>query len=111
MPKPIIGITTDNSDTHLWYEAPMAYCDAVSAAGGIPLVLPFKSDLADIPRIVDLLDGITSTGGNDLCPATWGEEVHPNAVPIHPEREKYERALMAEVEKRRMPTLGICCGS
>ena len=30
---------------------------------------------------------------------------------IDPDREKFERALMAEVEKRRTPTLGICLGS
>jgi putative glutamine amidotransferase len=109
--KPIIGITTDNSDTHAWYECPMPYCDAVSAAGGIPIVLPFKSDLADIPRVVDLLNGIIFSGGNDLDPATWAEPLHPKATPVHPARERYERALMAEVERRRLPTLGICLGS
>ncbi|MGH7176654.1 MAG: gamma-glutamyl-gamma-aminobutyrate hydrolase family protein, partial [Tepidisphaeraceae bacterium] len=30
---------------------------------------------------------------------------------IDPARERFERALMAEVENRRKPTLGICLGS
>jgi putative glutamine amidotransferase len=109
--KPIIGITCDNSDTANTYHCPFAYCDAVAVAGGIPIALPFKSNLADIPQVVDLLDGIIFTGGNDLDPSVWGEPVHPKATPIHPDRERYERALMAEVEKRRLPTLGICLGS
>ncbi|MCP9861433.1 gamma-glutamyl-gamma-aminobutyrate hydrolase family protein [Cyanobium sp. Cruz-8H5] len=111
MPKPVIGLTTDYLDGRPSYWMNFAYVDAVVAAGGLPLLLPFRLDTADVARLVDLLDGIIFTGGNDLDPASWGEGVHPKAVPVDPARERFERALMTEVERRRKPTLGICLGS
>ncbi len=109
--RPVIGITTDYRDSQPQYMLPYAYCEAVEKAGGLPIMLPYRSDLSLIPQMVDLLDGIVFSGGNDLDPAPWGETVHPEAKPIDPARERFERALMAEVEKRRLPTLGICLGS
>jgi putative glutamine amidotransferase len=89
----------------------MAYASAVEAAGGLPMLLPYRIDHALIPQLVDHLQGVLFSGGNDLDPALYGEKYHPNAVPIDPARQNFELALMAEVEKRRMPTLGICLGS
>ena len=43
--------------------------------------------------------------------APGGETYHPKVSPVDPSRERFERALLAEVERRRMPTLGICFGS
>jgi putative glutamine amidotransferase len=112
MPKrPVIGITCDYRDDKPSYALPFAYCDAVEKAGGLPLMLPYRSDLSLVTQYADLVNGMLFTGGNDLDPTPWGETVHPKAVPIDPLREKFERALMAEVEARRVPTLGICLGS
>jgi putative glutamine amidotransferase len=111
MTRPIIGITTDYNDKQTQYVLPYAYSNSVEKAGGVPILLPYRTDLSLIPQLVDLLDGIVFSGGNDLDPRAWGEEYHPKVSPIDPARERFERALMAEVEKRRMPTLGICLGS
>jgi len=77
----------------------------------LPLLLPYKVDLSLIPQYVDLIDGMLFSGGNDLDPSAWGEQRNPKTKAVDPDREKFERALMAEVEKRRTPTLGICLGS
>lgn len=111
MPRPIIGITLDQADKEHRYESPCSYSTAVEKAGGLPLLLPYRSDLSLIPQFVDLLDGILFSGGNDLDPALYGQEWHPKAQRIDPARQTFELALMAEVERRRMPTLGICLGS
>lgn len=111
MPKPVIGITTDYVDEKPAYFSKYAYADSVVAAGGIPLLLPFRAPIEDIPRILDLCDGFLLSGGDDLDPAAWNEPPHPKSSPIDPAREKYERALIAELERRRAPTLGICLGS
>lgn len=89
----------------------MAYATSVEKAGGLPLLLPYRSDLSLISLFVDALDGVLFTGGNDLNPALYGETYHPKAVPIDPVRQQFELALLAEVERRRMPALGICLGS
>ena len=111
MARPIIGITTDYNDKQTQYALPYAYAGSVERAGGLPILLPYRSDLSLVPPLVDVLNGIVFSGGNDLNPQAWGEEYHPKVIPVDPARERFERALMAEVEKRRMPTLGICFGS
>jgi len=89
----------------------MDYAKSVERAGGVPLAIPYKTDRSLIPRIVDALDGILFTGGNDLDPKLYGEDQwHPKAVPIDPDRQSFELALLAEVEKRRLPALAICLG-
>jgi putative glutamine amidotransferase len=110
--RPAIGITIDSNESRDRYSSYMNYAAAVERAGGLPLLLPFRVDQALIPQYVDLLDGILFTGGDDLDPTLWGEsEYHPKAVRIDPYRQSFELALLAEVERRRMPTLGICLGS
>lgn len=111
MPKPVIGITADYNDNKPAYHMNFAYVDAVNAAGGIPLILPYRSDVADIPQILPMLDGIIFSGGHDLDPVAWGEEVHPKVTKLDADRERYERTLLAAVEARRVPMLGICLGS
>lgn len=111
MARPVIGITVDHTEDHKQYQSPCAYSIAVDKAGGLPLLLPYRASLENIPQYVDLLDGIIFSGGSDLHPSCYGEAYHPRCVPVDPYREKFERALMAEVEKRRLPTLGICMGS
>ncbi|HZL37161.1 MAG TPA: gamma-glutamyl-gamma-aminobutyrate hydrolase family protein [Tepidisphaeraceae bacterium] len=109
--RPLIGITVDTHDKPGQYESPMAYSIAVDKAGGLPLLLPYAIDLSQIPRIAELLDGILFSGGNDLDPAQYGESYHPDAVPIDPARQRFELALLAEIERRQTPALGICLGS
>jgi putative glutamine amidotransferase len=109
--RPVIGITCDHRDDKPSYTLPFAYCEAVEKAGGLPLILPYRTDLSLVSHYADLVDGMLFSGGNDLDPAGWGEPLHPRAVPIDPLRERFERALMAEVERRKVPTLGICLGS
>jgi putative glutamine amidotransferase len=110
MPRPIIGITLDYGDKPRQYMLPYDYATSVERAGGLPWPLPFKTDLSLIPEIVDRLDGIVFSGGDDLDPSLYGQSWHPKAEPIDPDRQKFELALIAEVEKRRMPALGICLG-
>jgi len=111
MPRPLIGITLDYWDDPDRYMLKYDYATAVEKAGGLPFPLPFMTDLSLIPEIVDHLDGVIFSGGDDLDPALYGETRHPKAEPVDPHRQKFELALMAEVEKRRTPALGICLGS
>ena len=110
MKRPVIGLTTDSNDSDDRYMSTMTYSAAIERAGGLPLLLPYAVDHALIPQYVDLLDGICFTGGNDMNPVRYGEEWHPKVSKMDERREKFEFALIAEVEKRRMPALGICLG-
>jgi putative glutamine amidotransferase len=110
MPRPVIGITMDYGDKPRQYMLPYDYTTSIERAGGLPWPLPYMTDRSLIPEIVDRLDGIVFSGGDDLDPALYGETRHPQAEPIDPDRQRFELALIAEVERRRMPALGICLG-
>ena len=80
MTRPNIGITIDTHDDAGKYESPCAYTKAIERAGGLPLLIPYQSDLSLIPQFVDQFDGILFTGGNDLDPALYGQSWHPKAT-------------------------------
>jgi putative glutamine amidotransferase len=112
MPKrPAIGITIDRDDSSEKYASCFSYAKAIELAGGLPLLLPYKSDLSLIPQYLDVLDGVLLSGGNDLDPALYNEEWHPQAQRIDPDRQRWDMALLAEIERRRAPVLGVCLGS
>lgn len=111
MTRPRIGITVDYVAGKPHYWQPYSYCDAVERAGGLPIMLPFRTDEALIGEYLDELDGVLLSGGDDLNPALYGEDWHANAQRIEPMRQSFELALLSEVERRRMPVLGVCLGS
>ena len=121
MKRPVIGITMDAQDmppgtvrtpsgTGGYYQLGFDYAGAIESAGGLPIAIPYRTHHALIPQFVDLLDGVLFTGGNDLDPALYGEEWHPQAVKVDPDRQNFELALLAEIEKRRTPALFVCMG-
>jgi putative glutamine amidotransferase len=111
MPRPLIGFTMDYDDDGKGYASPFDYAKSIQLAGGLPFAIPYKMPIDMIPQYVDIVDGILFTGGNDLDPALYGETWHPKAEAIDPDRQKFELALLEEVEKRRTPILGVCLGS
>lgn len=110
MPRPIIGITADHNSEYTQQIVPQAYPMAVERAGGLAVILPYRDDLSLVGDVLDGVDAMLLSGGDDLDPSAWGEARHPEAVPCDPRRERWERALLAEIERRRMPVLGICFG-
>jgi putative glutamine amidotransferase len=100
----------DYGDKPRQYMLPYDYATSIERAGGLPWPLPYMTDRSLIPEIVDRLDGIVFSGGDDLDPSLYGQALHPKAEPIDPDRQRFELTLIAEVERRRMPALGICLG-
>jgi putative glutamine amidotransferase len=109
--RPLIGITTDYNDKRTSYSSHCSYAASVERAGGLPLLIPYRLNAELIPQIVGTLNGIVFSGGDDLNPTSFGEQYCAGTDPIDPAREQFERALLAEVERRKLPTLGICLGS
>jgi len=110
MSLPVIGITMDTRDGREAYHLNFDYARAVERAGGLPLAIPYKTSPALIPQYVDSFDGLLFTGGNDLDPAAYGQSWHPEAQKVDPDRQSFEMALLAEVERRRAPMLAVCLG-
>jgi len=83
------------------------YYDAVQLAGGTPVLIPYSADLDDYLLIGD---GLILTGGYDIAPALYNEEVLYNTVKVTPERDVNEVAVFERWSKTGKPILGICRG-
>lgn len=86
-----------------------AYVDAVTTAGGVPLVLPVQ-DPANAGAVADALDALVLSGGGDVAPERYGAERHPAVGGVDDERDEWELALIVEARRRSLPILGICRG-
>jgi putative glutamine amidotransferase len=113
--RPIIGITSYAEDAR-WgvWEAPaalipLAYVDAIEAAGGRPLIVPPCPEAVE--ETLDALDALLFSGGADLDPASYGAEAHPTTNDVRPERDSAELALLEAALARDMPVLAVCRGS
>jgi len=84
------------------------YVRQVQAAGGIALVVPPQSCTPG--ELLDRIDGLMLTGGNDLEASLFGEDPHAEAEAPDPERDAWEMALVRGAIERDMPFLGICRG-
>lgn len=109
--RPLIAVTTDYVTGKPHYMLPWTYADAVEKAGGVPVLLPHRASVELIPTYLNAVSGVVLSGGDDLDPALFGEERHLMAKGIMPERQNFEIALLGEIEKRKMPVLGVCLGS
>lgn len=87
------------------------YVLAVEKAGGMPVAVPYCLGSSLIGELLDGLDGVLFTGGDDLDPALYGESWHPKAEPVDPRRQAFELELVKEVDRRGLPAVGICLGS
>ncbi len=124
MISPLIGISTSelrNPREHVnkpQSEPPMrelalglTYPQAISRAGGIPVVIPpFRSD-HEIAGLLERVDGICLSGGPDLHPSAYGAEPDPALGPTEPEVDEFEVALVRAALQRHMPLLCICRGA
>ena len=114
---PVIGLTTylEQARQGVWDVRaaflPQQYFDAVTASGGIAVLLPPQPapDVA-APPVLDGLDGLILTGGLDVQPELYGAVRHPLTDPARPDRDDWELALFRGAEERRMPVLAICRG-
>ena len=113
--RPIVGITSYAEEAR-WgvWEAPaallpLAYVDAVEAAGGRALLVPPSA--GGVEETLDVLDGLIVSGGADLDPASYGAEAHPETSDVRPERDSAELALLEAALARDLPVLAVCRGS
>lgn len=92
-----------------------AFAECVARAGGTPVDLPFVSSSTDV---VNRLDGLVVTGGQDVHPSRWGGQAAVDAS-IDPRwshdahdlgRDAYEAALIEAAIERGIPVLGVCRG-
>jgi putative glutamine amidotransferase len=114
MSKPLIGITTyvePASWGHWNVEAalvPYDYVRAIERAGGRAVLVPPDDD--GIDEVLDALDGLVFSGGNDMTAESYGAEAEPETTGTNPARDTGELALLTAALERDLPVLAICRG-
>jgi putative glutamine amidotransferase len=115
--RPVIGICTTLTRARwgVWERQAallaFSYIAAIQRAGGLAVMIPPDGRLDDDPdEMLDLLDGLILAGGNDIDPAAYGANPHPETHHTVPERDRSELALARRAVERDMPVLGICRG-
>jgi putative glutamine amidotransferase len=115
MAQPIIGLTLDREEaggysrTHPWYAIRENYCDAIMAAGGVPVLLPHEPEA--VASYLALVRGLVVTGGAfDVDPSLFGAATRHASVSLKERRTRFELAIAREAVARDMPVLGICGG-
>ena len=119
--RPVIGLTTylQQAQTGVWDVRasflPAIYFEGVALAGGISVLMPPQPvDAGIVDRVLDGLDGQIVTGGRDVDPATYGQQVHPATDAPNADtrmRDAWEFELLKGAIRRGIPVLGICRGA
>lgn len=86
------------------------YLAAITAAGGIPFLIPLNLADAALRRLYDLAHGILLCGGGDIDPSLLNHEPHPMLSDVQPDRDAMEMTLSRWAAADGKPLLGICRG-
>ncbi len=112
--RPLIGINTDvrivakGRPAHSVMHS--GYYDCILTAGGLPVLLPPLTKEADLAPLVEQLDGVLLTEGDDLDPRKMGLGPHPSIRMMSERRESHDRLLVKLIQQRKMPVLGVGVG-
>lgn len=108
--KPLIGILSlyDSTNKSLWMFP--GYTEGITAAGGIPVILPMISDLKEIEELAYRLDGFLFSGGQDVDPAIYGQPLYTFCNEIYPPRDAMETLLLNAAITLDKPIFGVCRG-
>ncbi len=116
-PPPRVGLTTyrEIAAWGVWHEPadllPVSYAAGVTAAGGVPMLLPPGPAHAEVVEAALAgIDGLLLTGGADVDPDRYGAERDPSTGPGRVDRDAWELTLASAAEQRGMPVLGVCRG-
>jgi putative glutamine amidotransferase len=108
MKNPIILIFSSRKDDLTFCS--IRYSDAILACGGIPLIVPMKTDEAALKQLCEYADGFLFAGGVDVDPSIYGEEKLNDTVEIDNIRDSLEMSAVKLIAATDKPVLGICRG-
>ena len=108
---PIIGIVPSYKPESSSMELPDRYVQAILAAGGAPVVLPFSKEVAAYQTLLPNIDGFLLSGGQDIDPVRYGEQItFGKTEELSPGREEVEYLIISFARMYDIPVLGICRG-
>ena len=113
--RPVVAITSwrRNLETFWGPDTLMTlstyYTDSVARAGMTPLLIPAALDPSEAGRIVEMVDGVLISGGDDVDPDTYGEE-NTHSMKTSADVDRFEIAVARAARDQGTPVLAICRG-
>ena len=108
-PAVAVTATTELIRGVMRVRANASYTSALDSAGLRPYILPVLAP-ANADEMLDGMNGLVLTGGEDVDPKYYGTVAHPQLGAVHAGRDEFEIALVRAAYARRIPTLAICRG-
>ncbi len=114
MKKPIIVLSPQSKPMEAPFDMVYNFSNgfnfnAISQRGGIPII----SEMVDnnqAEQLMEKSDGLFLTGGADVNPELYGEEILNYCGIIEHDRDKSDYALIKAAIKLKKPIIGICRG-
>jgi putative glutamine amidotransferase len=116
VPHPVIGLTVELLDAP-WYEGKRRfqlftdYLPCLRAAGAIPILLPSDAPIEEVAPLLDRVDGVLMTGGDDVDLRPFGgpaPTVECKPVPL--EQQAMNLEIVRVAVERGLPLFGVCFG-
>lgn len=113
---PLVGLTVEVLEAP-WYQGRRRYqlftdyLPCLRGAGALGVLLPGDATPAERRRILDQVDGLLLTGGDDLdLRPLGGPPPEPACKPVPAAQQEALLELVALAEERGLPLLGVCLG-
>ena len=100
-----------NNNLDQYFYVGSGYVNGIARTGGTPLILPLlDAQPATYAAMLESVDGVILTGGEDPAPHLYGEEPLQRLGDVEYERDLAELALIKLAMEQKKPILGICRG-
>ena len=83
------------------------YKQSILHVGGEVRIVDVSMGVEDV---LNGIDGLMLTGGDDVAPSRYGETPHESVVEAEPGRDEFEIALVNAARARQLPVFAICRG-
>lgn len=107
---PVIGIMPlwDEKKESLWMYP--GYLQSLEDQGAVTMILPLTDKKHVLDYFVRICDGFLLTGGHDVCPTFYNEEISTYCGATCILRDKMDSYIFMQAVSADKPVLGICRG-
>lgn len=109
--KPKIAIVSLYDEKNNLIKIKQTYINAIIDLGGIPYIIPYTNDNEVLKEFLKDMDGYLFTGGEDINPLMYGEEIQSYCGFISNIRDNHEALIYNIIKDMDKPILGICRGA